>query len=175
MALYQYRSTGMGNLRLGEVGNCGSYVPDLEQCMTRAVLYVSTIETRRCQTVLRVISEVETAVTGEEGKAKASLSAILVLTQQTAMHAPIPIVVAALVLISVSAHPGHDVTAELARRREFLASQANSLDHCASVYRASGMEARNVARRAQLHSELLKRSGLHRTTPAASLRHLLFF
>ncbi|KAJ4347281.1 uncharacterized protein N0V89_011221 [Didymosphaeria variabile] len=51
-------------------------------------------------------------------------------------------------LSAVSAHPGHDLTQEIAERREFLGSQKRSdLSHCAAKLKARGVNKRNVARR----------------------------
>lgn len=54
----------------------------------------------------------------------------------------------AAVASSAIAHPGHDHTAELQQRKEFLSkTKARDLSHCASTLKARGIEARNVARR----------------------------
>ncbi|KAL1595172.1 hypothetical protein SLS60_009860 [Paraconiothyrium brasiliense] len=58
-------------------------------------------------------------------------------------------VLSGLTLLSaVSAHPGHDLTQEIAERREFLSSVKRSdLSHCAAKLKARGVNKRNVARR----------------------------
>jgi hypothetical protein len=59
-------------------------------------------------------------------------------------------IVSGLAVLSsgVLAHPGHDVTQELAERREFLGSvKRSSLSHCAATLKARGVDKRNVARR----------------------------
>lgn len=58
-----------------------------------------------------------------------------------------------LCLSSVSAHPGHDLTEEIAERKQFLSSVKRSdLSHCAVKLKARGISNRNVARReAALH------------------------
>lgn len=54
----------------------------------------------------------------------------------------------ALFSTSAIAHPGHDLTQEIAERRDFLGSVKRAdLSHCASKLRARGVEQRNVARR----------------------------
>lgn len=46
------------------------------------------------------------------------------------------------------AHPGHDVSEEVAERRHFINSiHKKDLSHCADKLRARGIEARNIARR----------------------------
>jgi hypothetical protein len=50
-----------------------------------------------------------------------------------------------------SAHPGHDLTQEIAERREFLgAVKRADLSHCTEKLRARGVDKRNIARRAAL-------------------------
>ncbi|KAF2445633.1 aromatic compound dioxygenase [Karstenula rhodostoma CBS 690.94] len=58
-------------------------------------------------------------------------------------------VLSGLTLLSaVSAHPGHDLTQEIAERREFLSSVKRSdLSHCAAKLKARGVNKRNVVRR----------------------------
>lgn len=59
--------------------------------------------------------------------------------------------IAAILSGSAAAHPGHSVAEELQERREFkAASKARDLSHCAAKLKARGIEARNVARRAQM-------------------------
>lgn len=59
-------------------------------------------------------------------------------------------VASGLALLSgAAAHPGHDLTEEIAERRAFLGSvKRASLAHCADKLAARGVTARNVARRA---------------------------
>lgn len=60
-----------------------------------------------------------------------------------------------------AAHPGHSVTEELQERREFLStSKVRDLSHCASKLKARGVEARNVARRAQVAETARAKRGL---------------
>jgi len=55
---------------------------------------------------------------------------------------------AVALLPSILAHPGHDVTEEVAQRAAFLKqAERRSLAHCAGVLRERGVEARNIARR----------------------------
>ncbi|KAI0123521.1 Intradiol ring-cleavage dioxygenase [Xylariales sp. AK1849] len=59
-------------------------------------------------------------------------------------------IVSGLALLSgaVLAHPGHDVTEEIAERREFLgAVKRADLSHCSAKLKARGVGKRNVARR----------------------------
>ena len=60
----------------------------------------------------------------------------------------------------VAAHGSHDVTREMAERREFLLHSRGNLDHCASKLTSRGVEKRAAARRADFASRLAKRSGL---------------
>ncbi|KAI0411656.1 Intradiol ring-cleavage dioxygenase [Xylaria grammica] len=54
----------------------------------------------------------------------------------------------ALFSASAVAHPGHDLTQEIAERRDFLGSvKRTDLSHCASKLKARGVDKRNVARR----------------------------
>ena len=53
-----------------------------------------------------------------------------------------------LCLSAVSAHPGHDISEEIAERREYLGSVKRSdLSHCATKLKARGNHKRNAARR----------------------------
>ncbi|KAK9772182.1 putative Intradiol ring-cleavage dioxygenase [Seiridium cardinale] len=59
-------------------------------------------------------------------------------------------VVSGLTLLSSSvfAHPGHDLTQEIAERREFLSSVKRAdLSHCSAKLKARGVDKRNVERR----------------------------
>lgn len=59
----------------------------------------------------------------------------------------------ALALLSgpALAHPGHDLTEEIAERRDFLgAVKRADLSHCAEKLRTRGVSERNVARRQAL-------------------------
>ncbi len=60
----------------------------------------------------------------------------------------------------VAGHPGHDHTAELNARIEFLANNKNDLSHCAEQIRALGLDAINARRRTELAESLLKKRGL---------------
>lgn len=65
----------------------------------------------------------------------------------------------ALLSSGVIAHPGHDLTQEIAERRAFLGSvKRASLSHCASKLKARGLTQRNVERRtAALNNARAKR------------------
>ena len=63
--------------------------------------------------------------------------------------------------VSVSAHPGHDHTAEMAERAAALSQFARrDLSHCAEKIKARGLEARAVARRSEMISKLRKKRGI---------------
>jgi hypothetical protein len=68
---------------------------------------------------------------------------------------------AGLAATAVSAHPGHDHAAEVTERSAMLSLMTRSdLSHCAAKIKARGLEARSVARRRALVSQLLKRGNL---------------
>ncbi|KAM0281198.1 hypothetical protein ACHAQH_003628 [Verticillium albo-atrum] len=57
----------------------------------------------------------------------------------------------ALLSIQAAAHPGHDLSEEIAERRAFLGNiERASLAHCAEKLRARGVDRRNIERRAAL-------------------------
>lgn len=67
----------------------------------------------------------------------------------------------ALVAGLATAHPGHSVAEELQERRDFMAAtKARDLSHCAAKMKARGLEAQNVARRAQLIEAARAKRGL---------------
>ncbi|KAJ4385765.1 hypothetical protein N0V93_010196 [Gnomoniopsis smithogilvyi] len=60
-----------------------------------------------------------------------------------------------------AAHPGHSIAQELQERRDFMsASKVRDLSHCASKLKARGIEAQNVARRAQRAEAARAKRGL---------------
>lgn len=62
-----------------------------------------------------------------------------------------------------SAHPGHDHTAEAARRAEFMKRaplHSRSLNQCADKLRARGYEKKNIARRDRLVQSLRAKKGV---------------
>ncbi|KAM7217716.1 Intradiol ring-cleavage dioxygenase [Rhypophila decipiens] len=70
------------------------------------------------------------------------------------------IVAGALAAALVCAHPGGDIQAELAQHRAMLSRMARTdLSHCAEKIKARGLEARAIARRTELVTELLMKSG----------------
>lgn len=71
-------------------------------------------------------------------------------------------VVSGLTLLSTSfAHPGHDLTAEILERREFLDSvKRTDLSHCADKLKARGVHQRNVARRHEALQKARAKRGL---------------
>jgi hypothetical protein len=65
--------------------------------------------------------------------------------------------VAALLPAAGLAHPGHDVTAEIAQRAAYMAqAERRSLSHCAAKLKERGIEQRSIARR-QAHVEMLRK------------------
>ncbi|KAI5918084.1 aromatic compound dioxygenase [Camillea tinctor] len=67
----------------------------------------------------------------------------------------------ALLSSSVVAHPGHDLTQEIAERREFLNSvKRTDLSHCADKLKARGVTKRNVARRSAMLEKARAKRGL---------------
>lgn len=57
----------------------------------------------------------------------------------------------AMLLAGAVAHPGHDVSEELVKRRAFLSTvKRASLEHCAEKLKARGLHERNHRRRAEL-------------------------
>ncbi|KAI1631627.1 aromatic compound dioxygenase [Biscogniauxia mediterranea] len=67
----------------------------------------------------------------------------------------------ALLSSSVIAHPGHDLTQEIAERREFLSSvKRTDLTHCAEKLKARGVTERNVARRSAMLEKARAKRGL---------------
>ncbi|KAI0529996.1 aromatic compound dioxygenase [Xylaria digitata] len=71
--------------------------------------------------------------------------------------------ISGLTLLSGSAlaHPGHDLTQEIAERREFLGSVKRAdLSHCADKLAARGVSKRNVARRTATIEEARAKRGL---------------
>lgn len=76
------------------------------------------------------------------------------------MHLP-SLITAVLATAAVSAHPGHDLSAELAEREAALSQYAyRDLSHCADKIRERGLEARSVARRNALVEKLQRRGNL---------------
>ncbi|KAJ4303689.1 hypothetical protein N0V90_002590 [Kalmusia sp. IMI 367209] len=71
-------------------------------------------------------------------------------------------IVSGLTLLSTSfAHPGHDLTQEIAERREFLSSvKRTDLSHCAPKLKARGVNRRNVARRTAALEKARAKRGL---------------
>lgn len=64
-------------------------------------------------------------------------------------------------LPTISAHPGHDISQEIAERKEFLGSVKRSdLSHCATKLKARGNHKRNVARRAAALEKARAKRGL---------------
>ncbi|KAI1502217.1 aromatic compound dioxygenase [Biscogniauxia marginata] len=67
----------------------------------------------------------------------------------------------ALLSSSVIAHPGHDLTQEIAERREFLSSiKRTDLSHCAEKLKARGVTKRNIARRSAMLEKARAKRGL---------------
>ena len=67
----------------------------------------------------------------------------------------------ALLFGTVVAHPGHDLTQEMAERRDFLGSvKRASLSHCTEKLAARGVGRRNVERRVAQVKEARRKRGL---------------
>lgn len=58
---------------------------------------------------------------------------------------------------AVMAHPGHDHTAEMLERREFLQNKPRDLSHCAEKLKRSGVERRAAERRAKRALDLMNK------------------
>ncbi|PQE21240.1 Extracellular dioxygenase protein [Rutstroemia sp. NJR-2017a WRK4] len=76
------------------------------------------------------------------------------------MHFTAPLIAAAAFLSSVSAHPGHDHSAEIAQRSAYLEHSKRDLSHCAAKIKARGLAARNVQRRAATVNQLRTKRSL---------------
>ncbi|MBE3044830.1 hypothetical protein IMZ48_20175 [Candidatus Bathyarchaeota archaeon] len=61
----------------------------------------------------------------------------------------------ALATAGVMAHPGHDHTAEMLERREFLENRPRDLSHCAEKLKRSGLDRRAAERRAKRTLDLV--------------------
>ncbi|KAL2211050.1 aromatic compound dioxygenase [Sarocladium strictum] len=73
------------------------------------------------------------------------------------------LVALATFLSAVHAHPGHDISEEVAERRHFVNSiHRKDLSHCAESLRARGVEARSIARRSAAVEEARARRGVSR-------------
>jgi hypothetical protein len=70
------------------------------------------------------------------------------------------LLVGAIVATLATAHPGDDVSKEIAERREFLLNNPNDLSHCAEKMRARGVHSRNIERRSKIAEGLLQERGL---------------
>lgn len=69
----------------------------------------------------------------------------------------------ALLVGFVQAHPGHDLSEEIAERRSFVNSvRQTSLSHCAEKLKSRGVEARNIARRSSAVEDARMQKGLLR-------------
>ncbi|TEA21741.1 Catechol 1,2-dioxygenase 1 [Colletotrichum sidae] len=80
-------------------------------------------------------------------------------------------VASGLALLSgAAAHPGHDLTEEIAERRAFLGNvKRASLDHCADKLKARGLTARNVARRSAQVEKARQKRGINKRDAATVL------
>lgn len=56
---------------------------------------------------------------------------------------------------AVMAHPGHDHTAEMLERRQFLQNKPRDLSHCAEKLKRNGLELRAAERRAKRALDLM--------------------
>lgn len=71
------------------------------------------------------------------------------------------VLIGALFAQTVTSHPGHDHSAEIAARDAYL-NQASrrSLDHCSEKLKTRGIHKRNLARRSALAKNLREKRGL---------------
>lgn len=77
------------------------------------------------------------------------------------MHVPTLVAAVLAAAAAVSAHPGHDISEELAEREAALSQFAyRDLSHCADKIRERGLEARSVARRNALVEKLQRKANL---------------
>jgi hypothetical protein len=69
--------------------------------------------------------------------------------------------VAAILATQVVAHPGHDISQEVAERAEFLKNSARrGLSHCADTLRKRGMEDMSIKRREEAIANARAERGL---------------
>ncbi|KAF6824200.1 hypothetical protein CPLU01_10964 [Colletotrichum plurivorum] len=80
-------------------------------------------------------------------------------------------VASGLALLSgAAAHPGHDLTEEIAERRAFLGNvKRASLAHCADTLKARGVTARNVARRSAMVEKARQKRNIKKRDAATVL------
>jgi len=62
-----------------------------------------------------------------------------------------------------AAHPGDDISHEIAERRVFLLNNKNDLSHCAERISARGHDVENMERRSALAKQLMKKRGIEST------------
>lgn len=93
------------------------------------------------------------------------------LVAQAKMH--FPAVLVATFASLAAAHPGHDHSAEVVERREFIQNVARSdLGHCAEKLKARGVEARAVQRRKAIADAKAKRGITARDVSDKNKSHL---
>lgn len=68
--------------------------------------------------------------------------------------------IAASLLTQIVAHPGHDLTQEIAERNEFLKNSKRDLSHCNNALKKRGMEAKQARRRQALIAKARAERGL---------------
>ncbi|EGX92460.1 extracellular dioxygenase [Cordyceps militaris CM01] len=86
------------------------------------------------------------------------------------MHFPQVLALVAAAAGVAHAHPGHDLSEEIAERQAFLRTvRRSSLAHCADKLKARGVEAANVARRAAAVESKRVARGLERRDAASDL------
>jgi hypothetical protein len=67
----------------------------------------------------------------------------------------------ALAVTSVPAHPGEDISKEIADREAMLKQLSHrSLGHCVEKIRGSALESRSIIRRNELAASIMKKHGL---------------
>lgn len=76
----------------------------------------------------------------------------------------------ALAVTLASAHGSRDVKRDQAIRRSVLEHSKKDLSHCAAKIRRSGLEARNVQRRAEHAAALIEKRGIERRGLPSNLK-----
>ena len=70
------------------------------------------------------------------------------------------VVSVAILATAITAHPGHDHSAEMAERAAFTKFSKRDLSHCAEKMKARGLEQRAIARRAATARKARVKRGL---------------
>lgn len=78
----------------------------------------------------------------------------------------------ALASTAVMAHPGHDHTAEMLERRQFLQNKPRDLSHCAEKLKRNGIERRAAERRAKRALDLMNTRAPHSSSMHSKGEHV---